>query len=165
MWFDLEWLGVGSVRCGFVIDGKFITCHTFFNGNLNNKAYMTTAILPLRQEIRATGTPQSTSVLKLICSSVLSEGGYDKLGIPLIARMNTQKTIGLTIIPLISIRLSPTRLDSIILPISFNFTPITTNSVVYEILLVKNGMITGENFTIHPTSQNVEVDINAHTIL
>ena len=28
---DYEWLGMGSVRVGFVIDGKFITAHTFYN--------------------------------------------------------------------------------------------------------------------------------------
>ncbi|NDE04866.1 MAG: hypothetical protein EB003_09485, partial [Flavobacteriia bacterium] len=28
LWMDLEWLGVGSVRMGFVINGKFILCHT-----------------------------------------------------------------------------------------------------------------------------------------
>jgi hypothetical protein len=26
---DIEWLGVGNVRCGFVINGEFIVCHTF----------------------------------------------------------------------------------------------------------------------------------------
>jgi hypothetical protein len=29
LWMDFEWLGVGNVRCGFVINGQFIVCHTF----------------------------------------------------------------------------------------------------------------------------------------
>src|SRR6056297_354145 len=33
LFMDLEWLGVGAVRVGFVIDGKFIVAHTFFNAN------------------------------------------------------------------------------------------------------------------------------------
>jgi hypothetical protein len=51
LWMDFEWLGVGSVRCGFVINGQFIVCHTFNNANEQTKVYMTTAILPIRYEI------------------------------------------------------------------------------------------------------------------
>ncbi len=29
MFIDIEWLGVGSVRCGFVIDGQFVHVHSF----------------------------------------------------------------------------------------------------------------------------------------
>ena len=48
LWSDFEWLGVGSVRCGFVINGQFIICHTFENANNLDSVYMTTAILPIR---------------------------------------------------------------------------------------------------------------------
>jgi hypothetical protein len=33
-WTDVEWLGVGSVRCGFVINGQFIVCHIFHHANI-----------------------------------------------------------------------------------------------------------------------------------
>ena len=48
LWMDFEWLGVGSVRCGFIINGQYIVCHTFNNANLITNVYMTTAILPVR---------------------------------------------------------------------------------------------------------------------
>jgi hypothetical protein len=48
LWMDFEWLGVGSVRCGFIIDGNYIVCHTFENANDITSVYMTTAILPVR---------------------------------------------------------------------------------------------------------------------
>ena len=45
---DYEWLGVGTVRVGFVIDGKNIICHKFNNANNLTSVYMKTAILPIR---------------------------------------------------------------------------------------------------------------------
>ena len=48
---DIEWLGLGTVRCGFVIDGRLIHCHSFHHANYITSTYMTTASLPLRYEI------------------------------------------------------------------------------------------------------------------
>src|SRR6056297_3389277 len=56
--FDYEWLGVGRVRMGFVIDGKFIYCHEFLNANNLTEVYMSTPNLPLRSEISNDGTGQ-----------------------------------------------------------------------------------------------------------
>jgi hypothetical protein len=74
-WTDIEWLGVGSVRCGFTINGVNYICHQFNNANVNSAVYMTTAILPIRYEITNTGTTASASTLKQICCTVISEGG------------------------------------------------------------------------------------------
>ena len=38
---------MGAVRVGFVIDGKFITAHTFLNANNLSTVYMQTANLPI----------------------------------------------------------------------------------------------------------------------
>ncbi len=48
LWMDIEWLGLGTVRLGFVIDGKFILCHQFHHSNLITSTYITTASLQLR---------------------------------------------------------------------------------------------------------------------
>lgn len=77
MWTDIEWLGVGSVRTGFVIGGQLIPCHIFHNANVNNSVYMRTANLPIRYEIANTGSTVDSSSLKQICSTVISEGGYE----------------------------------------------------------------------------------------
>ena len=37
LWWDFEWLGVGTVRCGFVIDGLFRTCHVFNHAIVTGK--------------------------------------------------------------------------------------------------------------------------------
>ena len=76
---DLEWLGVGQVRMGIVIEGQLITVHTFTNANTETTTYMTTANLPVRYEITNTGTAAAPSTLKQICSQVTTEGGSDNL--------------------------------------------------------------------------------------
>ena len=64
MFIDIEWLGVGTARLGFVVNGAFIHCHSFHHSNLSDapsSAYMQTACLPLRSEIENTGTTVSGS--------------------------------------------------------------------------------------------------------
>ena len=77
---DLEWLGSGRVRCGFVIDGEIHYCHEFNQANNGTTVYCTTAILPLSYRIESTAIIASGASLKQICSSVMSEGGYEPSG-------------------------------------------------------------------------------------
>lgn len=77
---DFEWLGVGRVRMGFVIDGLVYYCHEILNANTLTEVYMSTPNLPLRYEISNDGTGAAAS-LKQICGSVISEGGQQTLGI------------------------------------------------------------------------------------
>jgi hypothetical protein len=82
LFIDIEWLGVGSVRVGFVINGQLITAHTFYNANNLTTVYMQTANLPIRYEIERTGTlTAGTYTLQQICSSCISEGGYSPQGL------------------------------------------------------------------------------------
>ena len=78
-WCDFEWLGVGIVRVGFVIDGIFHTCHIFKHANVIDSVYMSTPNLPVRYEIENDGTG-AASTLEAICSQVSSEGGVSELG-------------------------------------------------------------------------------------
>ena len=82
LFIDVEWLGVGSVRVGFVINGQLITAHTFYNANNLTTVYMQTANLPIRYEIERAGTlTAGTYTLQQICSSCISEGGYSPQGL------------------------------------------------------------------------------------
>lgn len=74
---DFEWLGVGRQRWGVNIDGMTYYVHEENWANAHDSVYMTTANLPVRYEIEATGTPATTATLKQICSTVVSEGGSD----------------------------------------------------------------------------------------
>lgn len=76
---DLEWLGVGQVRMGVVIEGQLITVHTFKNANTQVTTYMTTANLPARYEITNTAVTAAPATLKQICTQVTTEGGASNL--------------------------------------------------------------------------------------
>lgn len=80
-WVDLEWLGVGRVRCGFNVDGVSHVCHQNLHSNRLTNVYMGTANLPIRYTIKNDGVAGGTGVMRAICSAVSSEGGFsDELG-------------------------------------------------------------------------------------
>jgi hypothetical protein len=79
---DLQYLGVGRVRCYFDIGGKLIPFHQFLNANATlTSVYMANPNLPIRWEIEATGAIAATATLEAICASVNSEGGYEITGV------------------------------------------------------------------------------------
>lgn len=78
---DMEWLGVGRVRVGFVIDGIPVYVHHFNHANNVTGTYMGTPNLPLRYDIDNNGTGDATS-MKAICCNVSSEGGQNAIGQP-----------------------------------------------------------------------------------
>jgi hypothetical protein len=163
MWMDIEWLGVGSVRCGFNIDGNFIHCHTFHHANVIASTYITTASLPLRYETKNTGTTSSASTLKQICSTVISEGGYElggaqqAVGTP----VQTPRTLGTlgTFYPVISLRLksSPNRLDAIAIITALSIMPMTSGA--YNWQLRATGATTGGTWVSAGEDSAVEYNI------
>jgi hypothetical protein len=159
LWMDFEWLGVGSVRCGFIINGEYIVCHTFNNANEITNVYMTTAILPVRYEIVTTTSAVAAS-MKAICCSVISEGGFEQTSIDHVARRTTVLgTIGSTFLPVVSIRLASTRLGAVVLPNRVQVLPTTNQN--YEVALIKNPTLTAASWTAVPSDSNVEFDVAA----
>jgi hypothetical protein len=134
MWMDIEWLGLGTVRIGFVVDGKFIHCHSFHHANRINTTYITTASLPLRYEIANTGITTSASTMKQVCSSVISEGGYELRGLQQAVGTAIQTPVDLTAAgtyyTVISIRLkaTPNRLDAIVILTALSILGVTNNA-------------------------------------
>jgi hypothetical protein len=161
LWFDFEWLGVGNVRCGFVINGQYIVCHTYQTANVyGNSVYMTTAILPLRYEITNTAATADASYLKQICSSVMSEGGLEPSSIDHVAIRTTAKTgVGTTLLPLVSITLSTSALGAVVLPSAVKILPTSADS--FEIQLVKNATLSGAAYSVVASDANVMFDVNA----
>ena len=133
LWMDIEWLGVGDVRCGFIIDGRMVIAHIFHNDNRNIVPYMTTASLPLRYEIKNTGVTSNNSTMKQICSSVMSEGGYELFGTQQAIQTPIATPVDLptagTYYPIISLRLkaTPNRLDAIVIMTALSILGITNN--------------------------------------
>jgi hypothetical protein len=79
---DLQWLGVGRVRFGIVVGGRLHICHCLRHANTDDKPYMTRATLPVRYEIVATAGTSALGTMRMICSTVVSEGGLETIGIP-----------------------------------------------------------------------------------
>jgi len=160
-WMDIEWLGLGTVRLGFVINGVFIPCHAFHHANIITSTYITTATLPLRYEIENTGTTASNSTLKQVCSTVISEGGYELRGAQQAIGTNITTPIDLTtagtLYPLISIRLktSPDRLDAIVILTALSLIGITNNAT-YNWKVVAGGTTTGGTWASAGANSSVE---------
>lgn len=164
LWMDIEWLGLGTVRMGFVIDGKFILCHQFHHANLVTATYITTASLPLRYEIENTGTTASNSTLDQICSTVISEGGYQLsglqqgVGVPITTP--TVLFVSGTYYPIISLRLkaSPNYLDAIVILTAISIMGITNNAH-YAWRVVATGTTTGGTWVSAGTDSSVEYNL------
>jgi hypothetical protein len=165
LWMDFEWLGVGSIRCGFIINGEYIICHTFQNANDVTSVYMTTAILPVRYEIITTTAAVAAS-MKSICCSVVSEGGFEQTSIDHVARRTTvftNITTAATFFPIVSIRLASGRTGAVVLPNRVQFLPLTSQN--YEVVLLKNPTLTGATWAATvPSDSNVEYDVAATAI-
>lgn len=163
LWLDMEWLGVGTVRIGFVIEGKFVLCHQFHHANVLASTYITTATLPLRYEIENTGATASASTLKQICSTVLSEGGYEirggqqSINTPITAPTATP-IVG-TFYPIISLRLnsSPDNLDAVAILTALSLMG-NGNNINYVWQIRKAGTTTGGTW-VTPTNSSVSYNI------
>jgi hypothetical protein len=159
-WSDFEWLGVGSVRCGFVINGQYILSHVFHHANQIDTTYMTTATLPLRYEITNTGTTTGAT-LKQICSTVISEGGYTALNISRSAStaLVGKATSDSDYTPLISIRLKGGRTDAVVIPSEIAVYGLS--QAAYEYALIKGAALDSADWTPLDSSSSVEYDVVA----
>jgi hypothetical protein len=161
LFMDIEWLGEGTVRLGFVIDGIFIVCHRFNHANLIASTYITTASLPLRYEISNTGVTASPSTLKQVCSTVISEGGYELRGAQLAVGtpITAPKTFAVagTYYPSVGIRLKATTLDAIAIVTAVSILGLG-NGKNYAWRVVNGATITGGAW--NPASADSSVEYN-----
>jgi hypothetical protein len=161
-WVDVEWLGVGDVRCGFLVDGLLKTAHIFHNDNRNNTAYMRSAILPLRYEIFNKGATTSNTSMRQICSSVISEGGYTQInqsrsastpltGKNLVAGINN---------PMVSIRLKNGRTNAVVVPVAIDMYGLQATAFKYRIYENVTSL-TGASWVTTDSASAVEYDLSA----
>jgi hypothetical protein len=147
LFMDIEWLGEGTVRVGFIIDGNFIVCHRFNHANLITSTYITTASLPLRYEIvNEGGATANASTLKQVCSSVISEGGYElrgaqqAVGTPINAPRSFAAAN--TYYPMVGLKLTATKLDAIVILTAISILGLG-NGKNYAWRIVQGGTVTG----------------------
>lgn len=165
LFIDIEWLGLGTVRCGFVIDGQMIHCHSFHHANKITSTYMTTASLPLRYEIKNTGTTASSSVMKQVCSTVISEGGYelrgDQLSIGTPVQTPKVLTTAGTYYPIVSIQLKSDRLDAIAILTALSILGINSNPCSVAWRVYRGTTLTSPSWTPGSSASSVEYDTAA----
>jgi len=158
---DYEWLGMGSVRVGFVIDGKFITAHTFYNANDLDTVYMQTANLPIRYEIETTGTISGAATLQQVCSSCMIEGGYSPQGV--IQSIGTASLSGVTLTTagtfynLGTIKIKSGRPYALIIPQGFIASAVSNSD--FEVQLRQNAT-PSTAFSYTSYSDNIEYDLD-----
>jgi hypothetical protein len=161
LFMDIEWLGEGTVRLGFVIDGNFILCHRFNHANLITSTYITTASLPLRYEITNEGATAISSTLKQVCSTVISEGGYElkgaqqAIGTPITAPRNL--AVAGTYYPVISIKLGASYLDAVVIPSALSIMGVATG--IYNWKVIATGITTGGAWVPAGVNSSVEYNI------
>jgi hypothetical protein len=142
---DFEWLGVGRVRFGFVVDGQIFYCHEFLNANALTEVYMSTPNLPLRYEISNDGSGPSAT-MDHVCTSTISEGGTQDLGI---LRFRSTRGGGSfvnadvagTQYGIIGLRLQSAKLGAIVKMVSFSMLNSTNDD--YEWRFVLNPVLGG----------------------
>lgn len=165
---DFQWLGVGRLRIGFVHDGNWVIAHEIYNSNYGTNVYWTQPNLPIRCEIRNTGTAIGNANLKQICGSVMSEGGYVETGL---VNLRNSSLTGRTIVNggdsmcVLAIRLKNTFNGDLVRGIIrvLQASAIITNSPVYIQLVKFNShtSITGGTWTSHDSNSIVEYNATA----
>jgi hypothetical protein len=161
-WMDVEWLGVGDVRCGFLVDGLLKTAHIFHNDNKNLTTYMRSAILPLRYEIFNKGVTTSNTAMRQICSTVISEGGYSQINQSRsasnpIAGKNLTNNISN---PMVSIRLRNGRLNAVVVPVAVDLYGLQATAFKYRIFENVTSL-TNASWQTTDASSAVEYDLSA----
>ena len=169
---DLEWLGVGDVRCGFVIDDVIDYVHEFKNANDLDEIYMYMATLPVRYQALTDGTIASGS-LNSNCYSVISEGGSHADGqiycysrsVALVVSDNTDFH------PVLAIKLDTTALNNIVQLIGLEISTVCTTggSFTIELRLYNDldadAVVTTPTFFSPYTVSSALVDDTATTLV
>jgi hypothetical protein len=129
---DLEWLGVGRIRYGFYAYGQIQYCHQITNINALTGPYTPSMDLPVSYMLWS-GAPVGGASITQICSTVVSEGGYNPIGRAFSANTGFNSTtqeiqVGTSERPLLAIRGSVAQgyYHQTILPT--NFSVIDTNN-------------------------------------
>lgn len=175
---DQEWLGVGRTRFGFFINGEFRPGHIFNHSGIGTPTstaitypYTASGKMPIRYEI-ISSTPAAAE-MRMICSTVISEGGYEPIGEPYsnttIAATTINAGISSSPIPIMSLRLIETRntvRKTIILKdVNILNTGGNNNYVAWKIYLLDDDTkLTGESFSNISVDSVAQVDESASAV-
>jgi hypothetical protein len=167
-YIQFEWLGVGIVDMGVIINGEYINIHRFKHSNLLTTPYTQMASLPVRCEIISTGGSGS---LSQCCYSVINEGKFNPLGELFSAnRGATTETIGSTPESVIVIKLKSTGISPKINILIKNISVISTTGANSVLQIYKfqdtaaTSILTGSSFVSADSESAVEYDVSSTAI-
>lgn len=106
---DFQALFVGRVRFWLDIGGALLPAHDQNHANVETIPYISTAKLPIRYRIEATGAPTDATMLA-VCSTVVREGGDDEPSIQHEARSNASINVGTAWETVLGLRLKSTHI-------------------------------------------------------
>lgn len=168
MFIQLQFLGVGRIQVGFVVDGVNYVAHEFLNSNVLSTVYMSTGCLPVRAEVNNTGTSGGTLTMDVFCVSVSTGGlGQEQIQHSMsngIVPINTSTTL----LPILSIR-AATLLGGTagggsltnrghIEPIEMS---VTVGSQTHEYQIIRNATLTNPSWVAVGATSLADYDISA----
>ena len=168
LFIQMQFLGVGRVQVGFVVDGRPIVCHEFLNANTLSTVYMSTGCLPVRGEVINVGTAGGTLTMDMYCTSVSSGGiGANQKQFSRATAIAGRST-STTLLPVISIR-AATILGGVgsggsltnrghIIPKAVEMLVASAN---HQYRLVLNATLTGPSWTANGAASIADFDITA----
>lgn len=166
MLIDFEWLGVGTAAIAFVVNRRVYYAHFFHHANLSpfDSVYMSTPNLPLSYSTLQTGV--GSGLLDCICSTVISEGGLQDLGI--MRTINNGKTAvsgasADNVYPLVAIRRKASYGGVTIVPESISGAASTNDSFLLS--LIMNPTVSGGSFSFSGlTNSAIEAAIGSGSL-
>jgi hypothetical protein len=163
---NYEWYGAGIVQFNWLMKNETIHSHTFDNSNTNSYVWCSTPFLPIRCEIENVTGVAGTHYLYQGSNSLIQEGEPEKLGsLMSITNSITGTTLvaANTFYPVLSLRLKPTSLSSVMLLRSLQAVTNDNTNVYWR--LYENATLTGVNWTDHPDPNSfTQYDISATSL-
>jgi hypothetical protein len=161
-YIDFEWLGAGRVRMGFVVDGVVHYCHQFSTANVLVDAFMASPNLPLRFEIENTAAQAGNTDFIQVCSTVVSEGGWNPLGIRRAVDTGSSTIAVSTPTPILNLRLKSANNRAIVKPTGVSAGTTNGKDIIWRLII--GGSLTGASWSSVSSTAFTEVDISSTAI-
>lgn len=172
---DQEWLGIGRTRYGFIINGTFYVGHAFNHSGIGTPTstaltapYTRSGKMPIRYEIIS--STAASAEMRMICSTVISEGGFDPIGEPYSNTSVAATTAGSSVYtPIMSLRLIESRVTNrhtlLVKHLEVLNTAGGTSSANWRLYLLDDDTkLTGESFSNVHVDSAAQVDESATAV-
>lgn len=157
---QFAWLGVGSIRFGFLFNDDIYYCHYILNSNALTAPYMDNPNLPIRYELIGAADGDTGSMIQG-CATVISEGGYNPVGRIFSIGTISAITVGDTEIPLLAITGNDNYYHQNILPTSISVLGTSNND---SIILYMRLYLAGTDIISSGTVTWTDVN-SAHSVI